>query len=181
MSTNYYLITSDTDSVNKYFNGEYSTVEYDKCLMTIFDEHRCASDSMVYRVHIGKHSYGWQPLFQAHKNAYDSIKGLRLFLRKHPEYIICDEYDCCMTFNDLKKDLMDSRKTKGDCDKYTLKKENGWSRLVKAPDDYGGLTFSSPVSHIEVAKAMHDMGDFSEIDLYTRDTEGYEFYDGEFC
>ena len=78
MGTNFYMMTKSKKLVEKHFPYEYEIVD---------------TPYFGYEIHIGKKSFGWKPLFQEHKNAYDSVDGLKEFIRKNQKSIrIFDEY-----------------------------------------------------------------------------------------
>ena len=55
-------MTKSKKLVEKYFPYEYEIVD---------------TPYFGYEIHIGKRSCGWKPLFQEHKNAYDSVEGMK--------------------------------------------------------------------------------------------------------
>ena len=92
MSTNYYMMTTNKELVNKYFDGEYEIVD---------------DPYLGYQIHIGKRSLGWRPLFEAHENAYDSVSEMLEFITIHPEIHILDEYGKSLSITQLKEELID--------------------------------------------------------------------------
>ena len=61
-------MTKSKKLVEKYFPYEYEIVD---------------TPYFGYEIHIGKRSGGWKPLFQEHKNAYDSVEGMKEFIKKY--------------------------------------------------------------------------------------------------
>ena len=87
MGTNFYMMTKSKKLVEKHFPYEYEIVD---------------TPYFGYEIHIGKRSFGWMPLFQEHKSAYDSVEGMKEFIRKHQKSIrIFDEYSREFTLEEL--------------------------------------------------------------------------------
>lgn len=148
MSTNYYMITTDKNLVEKYFPFEYEITD---------------DPYLSYEIHIGKRSLGWKPLFEAHKNAYDSVAGLLYFLSENKNKIeIYDEYGKLHTIEQLKEELIDW----GD---YQTKKVIEYERVGK---------IQSPIDHVEIAEKESE---YSWVDInYWHDRDGYDFTDRSF-
>lgn len=92
MGTNYYMMTKSKKLVERYFPYEYEIVD---------------TPYFGYEIHIGKRSCGWKPLFQEHKNAYDSVTGMKEFIKKHQKSIhIFDEYCREFTLEQLEDELI---------------------------------------------------------------------------
>lgn len=122
MSTNYYMMTTDKELVNKYFEGEYEIVD---------------DPYLGYQIHIGKRAGGWRPLFEAHEKAYSSVSELMQFIMNHPEIHIFDEYGESISIAQLKEELVDWAKNQ---EKRTI-----------YYDDYVGY-IEAPIDHVEMEK-----------------------------
>nr|DAD82889.1 MAG TPA: hypothetical protein [Siphoviridae sp. ctXZx16] len=167
MSTNYYMIITDKNLVEKYFPDEYRIVD---------------KPYWGYEIHIGKRSYGWCPIFERHNKAYKSVKEMIEFLSRYHDVIgIYDEYGTEISIKELQEELIDW-------------KEHQEIRYMKyvpkgVPDElFGGTKYfiegtkddydiTIPYDHIEYVK----LNPFDDISNYYRDEDGYVFIEGEFC
>lgn len=152
MSTNYYLYTQNKDLVKKHFRDEY-----------------CLTDEpfFSYEVHIAKRSFGWKPLFQAHKNAYQSVKEMLAFFKMHEDEItIADEYGREYFVEELEEELI--------CCPEPPKMKYKIDHKRAVPDAEGDM--ESPLDHLEVAKRTGEMPA-----SYWNDAEGFNFFEKEFC
>lgn len=167
MSTNYYMIITDKNLVEKYFPDEYRIVD---------------KPYWGYEIHIGKRSYGWCPIFERHNKAYRSVKEMIEFLSRYHDVIgIYDEYGTEISIKELQEELIDW-------------KEHQEIRYMKyvpkgVPDElFGGTKYfiegtkddydiTIPYDHIEYVK----LNRFEAASYFYRDEDGYVFIDGEFC
>lgn len=159
MGTNYYMFTKSKKLAEKYFPGEYELTD--------------RPSRLGYEIHIGKRSAGWKPLFEQHKKAYDSVKGMLRFMQKHPQTIrIFDEYGKELTVNGLCEELI----SWGDNQpKEKLSYSGGYLKKFEEGDDDPIYT---PIDHVEASKL--DNNSFIEIN-YWHDEYGYDFTDRSFC
>lgn len=127
------------------------------------DEYEIVDDPYLgYRIHIGKRSCGWKPLFQAHKNAYNSVSDMMKFIMNHPEIHIFDEYKNLLSMEQLKEELVDWA-------------EHQEKRII----DYEGVgKIQAPIDHVEISK--REVNRSWVIIKYWHDKNGYDFTDGEF-
>ena len=91
MGTNYYLMTKDKRLVNKYFDGEYNTVD---------------SPYFGYRIHLNKCSCGWKTLFERHPNAFVSFAELKDFFNNHNHLRIFNEYGTEYSWNEYEEKVI---------------------------------------------------------------------------
>ena len=166
MGTNYYMMIKKKDIVEKYFPNEYELTD---------------TPYFGYQVHIGKRSAGWRPLFKEHKNAYDSVKGMKKFIKKHQENIrIFDEYAKEFTLEQLKEELI----TWGEQQKIRYMKYipegvpdeifGGKKYLVESTKDDYNITI--PFDHVAYAKLDNPWLNIK----YWHDEDGYDFTDRPF-
>lgn len=153
MSTNYYLMTINKELVEKHFLYEYELTDF---------------PYFGYKIHIGKRSAGWKPLFEAHLNAYSSVSELIKFIKNHSNDIrIFDEYNEEFSVEGLKEELIDWGKQSP---KRKLAYNNGWLK----EDPNGEL--DSPIDHIEYSRIERPWIDIH----YWHDKDGYDFTDRPF-
>lgn len=122
--------------------------------------------SWGYLIHIGKRSGGWLPLFQSHKGI-KSVKDIEEWC-KLPEVTILDEYDEEFTWEQLKEELI-----------Y-------WNGGVEGvvPKEYHEVDPSFPFNdpdmpnYTPVSHFAYGNGKYAH--YYTRDSEGFEFTEGDF-
>lgn len=148
MSTNYYMMTTNKELVNKYFPDEYGIVD---------------EPYFGYEIHIGKRSCGWKPLFQEHRQAYNSVKEMIDFLKSHSDIRIFDEYNREFDINGLVEELID----------WGSQQE---VKIIHYNDLIGDIQL--PIDHVEIASRdhrnyLHGIG-------YWHDEDGYDFTDGWF-
>lgn len=135
MSTNYYLRTYNQEIVYKYFPDEYEITEGKH---VVIDDKQITP--CVYEIHLGKRSWGWLPTFEQHRNAYQSVEEMMLFIENHPELTIIDEYNTVMTLDDLKCELIEWNKANPDAkDHCEYEKKEGYS--IKSFKDKDGYIF----------------------------------------
>lgn len=90
MGMNYYLKSTDSDWVKKYFGRQYEDYGW----IPEAEEHHpdTATDVCEYVVHLNKKSIGWEPLFQWHPDAYKTFEEMRAFLHnERANFTICNE------------------------------------------------------------------------------------------
>lgn len=141
-----------------------------------------------YEIHIGKRSAGWKPLFQEHKNAYNSVEEMKGFIRKHQRSIrIFDEYAREFTLEQLEEELI----TWGEQQEIHYMKHipegvtdevfGGKKYLVESTkDDYDIMI---PFDHMEFEK-LDPYREFCKCkhqSYYSKDKDGYDFMKGDFC
>lgn len=148
MSTNYYIMTTNKKLVNKYFDGEYEIVD---------------DPYLGYEIHIGKRSAGWKPLFEEHKNAYNSVSKMLEFITTHPEIHIFNEYGESLSITQLIEELVNWA-------------ENQEIRTIYY-DDYIG-EIQAPIDHVEMNR-RDKRNPWLKI-KYWHDKDGYDFTDRPF-
>lgn len=170
ISTNYYMMTKDKDFVQKFFPGEYEIVD---------------EPYLGYEIHIAKRSCGWLPLFQRHDRAYYSVKDLLKFLESQKSYIeIFNEYSEKLTIEEFKSECIDwgehqnVRYMKYVPDGIIINEKYGWKDyfIESTEDDYD---IKIPYDYIEYSK--FETNEFLQLPNYTRDPDGYNFVEGDFC
>lgn len=141
------MMTTDKELIRKYFPDEYEIVD---------------EPYLGYEIHIGKRSFGWKPLFQEHKRAYDSVSGMLQFIIHHPEIHVFDEYGDALSVTQLKKELIDWA-------------EQQEKRII----DYEGIgMIQAPIDHVEISE--REANKILVNIRYWHDKDGYDFTDGEF-
>lgn len=136
MGTNYYLRTYNGEIADKYFPDEYEVTRGELVVMP--DGWKFYP--WVCEVHLGKHSWGWLPTFEQHRNAYQSVEEMINFIQNHAEITIINEYDEVMTLDDLKRELIDWNKDNPDAkDHCEYEKKEGYS--IKSFKDKDGYIF----------------------------------------
>lgn len=175
MGTNFYMMTKSKKLVEKHFPCEYEIVD---------------TPYFGYEIHIGKRSCGWKPLFQEHKNAYDSVEGMKEFIRKHQKSIrIFDEYCREFTLEELEDELI----TWGEQQQIRYMKHipegvhdevfGGKKYLVESTKDDYDITI--PFDHMEYERLdpyreFHGYR-YEKQSHYSKDKDGYDFMKGDFC
>lgn len=117
MSTNYYFVNIKSIEATIQFNKELYRImgtmeaQFQQLHLSYTDYHK-VMDSMSnllrepQQLHIGKRSAGWKPLFQLQQE-YTSITGMREWFEAHStEWIIMDECDKKMTWEELDSELI---------------------------------------------------------------------------
>lgn len=167
MSTNYYMLSQSKGFVEKYFPGEYELTD---------------TPMFGYEIHIGKRSMGWKPLFQEHKNAYDSVEELVEFITKH-SVVLYDEYGTILTEKELKENLIDwgENQTK-QYYKFVpegiIDKPFGWKEYLQLVNENDEYDIVSPFDHKEYQELMKSV---ESCDIkYWNDKNGYDFTNSEF-
>ena len=172
MGTNFYMITTNKKLVEKYFSSEYELID---------------APYFGYEIHIGKRSGGWKPLFEAHSNAYSSVKEMKEFIRRHKKDIrIFDEYDREFSLEELEDELI----TWGEKQavKYMKYVPDGVpdkifgfkTYLVESTED--DYDIKIPYDHMEYEK-LDIYGDnkrYRQNSRYFKDKDGYDFTTGSF-
>lgn len=172
MGTNYYMMTKSKKLVEKYFPCEYEIVD---------------TPYFGYEVHIGKKSFGWMPLFQEHKNAYDSVEGMKEFIKKHQKSIrIFNEYNDEFTLEQLEEELInwgerqEIRYMKHIPEGVPDEVFGGKKYLVDSTKDDYDITI--PFDHIEYEKLdpYKERWECDSESFYKKDKDGYDFATREF-
>ena len=172
MGTNFYMMTKSKKLVEKHFPFEYEIVD---------------TPYFGYEIHIGKRSCGWKPLFQEHKNAYDSVEGMKEFIKKYQKSIrIFDEYCREFTLEQLEDELINW----GEYQEIRYMKHipegvpdevfGGKKYLIESTkDDYD---IKIPFDHMEYEKLdiYRDNWRYEHESYYSKDKDGYNFMNGEF-
>ena len=149
MGTNYYLFTKNKKITQKY--APYSYVLVDE-------------PHFGYKIHIGKCSMGWLPLFEAHSHGIRSIKEYKAAYDTG-KFKIYDEYNREYTWPEFEEKVL---RHNGGIDGVipTERIEHHKNLLFYDKD----LPDWIPVSHFDTKYAY----------MYFKDSEGYEFTEGEF-
>lgn len=150
MGTNYYMMTTNKDLVEKHFPNEYGVTD---------------SPYFGYEIHIGKRSCGWKPLFQEHKNAYTSVKEmLGFFLVNKNDIRIFDEYERELDIDELNEELI----TWEEKQEKKMIHYDGVPGLIQSPIDHVEMVNREPNRCCIYPKYWHDKdgydfikGDFS--------------------
>lgn len=173
IGTNYYMMTTNKELVEKHFPYEYEIVD---------------TPYFGYEIHIGKQSAGWCPLFQEHKNAYDSVAEMKEFIRSHSEDIrIFDEYCREFTLEQLEDELINwGKQQEIRYMKYIPEGVpdtifGGKEYLIKSTKDDYDITI--PFDHIEYEKLnpYKEHWIYKNESYYFKDKDGYDFTKGDFC
>lgn len=117
MSTNYYFINKESRKEAEEHNKKVDAIfeEAAKRLDVLqhdADDRALESVKWKYevdesRIHIGKRSMGWIPLFEACEH-FESVKEMkRWYFDNKDEYIIENEYNEELTWNELVEELID--------------------------------------------------------------------------
>ena len=173
MGTNYYIMITNKELVEKYFPNEYKLVDY---------------PYFGYEVHIGKRSCGWKPLFQTHKNAYDSVEEMKNFINRHKNDIrIFDECGEEFDIKGLEDELINwaeyqkIRHMKYIPDGVSDEIFGGKKYLVESTEDDYDITI--PYDHIEYERLdphKENRSWFGCTPMYSKDKNGYDFLNGDF-
>ena len=113
MGTNIYLVRQITKKEIKetqtLFNSVLHNLETSRDTSKILEPLQEHLEKLKEEIHICKRSYGWQLLFQSHKELYDCTwKSMINYIKKvlnNGTYIMVDEYGELYSLDDLKKDL----------------------------------------------------------------------------
>lgn len=153
MGTNFYLFTKNKQMAEKHAPYSYELTD---------------EPDFGYKIHIAKTSYGWLPLFQAHKNGIDSVEEYKEAYSTK-EYKIIDEYGTEYNWDDF--------------DERVLKFNGGFLGAVprqKIEQDKTSKYYDPklpkyrPISHQDYKFDPYYAKD------YDTDEEGYEFCWHEF-
>jgi hypothetical protein len=151
MGTNFYLFVKNKSIAEKI--GDFELTD---------------TPSWGYLIHIGKRSCGWLPLFQSHRGI-KSVKDIEEWC-KLPEITILNEYDEEFTWEQLKEELI-----------YW----NGGVAGAKPREYHEPPDPSLPYVDRDMPNwtpvSQFDYGNGKYASHYYRDSEGFEFTDGEFC
>lgn len=166
-------MTKSKKLVEKYFPCEYKITD---------------TPYFGYEIHIGKRSAGWKPLFQEHKNAYDSVEGMKEFIKKNRRNIrVFDEYSREFTLEELEDELI----TWGEQQEIRYMKYipegildevfGGKKYLLESTKDDYDITI--PFDHIEYDRLnpYREFYRYENNSYYSKDKDGYDFTRGEFC
>lgn len=149
MGTNFYLFTKNKKVAQKY--APYSYVLVDE-------------PHFGYKIHIGKCSMGWLPLFEAHSNGIRSIKEYKAAYDTG-KFKIYDEYNREFTWPEF--------------DERVLQHNGGVAGVIPKEhiEHHKNLLFYDkdlpdwvPISHFDTKYAY----------MYFKDEDGYEFTEGDF-
>lgn len=167
------MMTTNKELVEKYFPYEYEIVD---------------TPYFGYEIHIGKRSLGWKPLFQEHKNAYNSVEEMKKFIRNNGNDIrIFDEYNREFSLEELDGKLItwgeqqETRYMKYVPEGIPDEVFGGKKYLVESTKDDYDITI--PFDHIEYEKLgiERDNRKYGRESYYSKDKDGYDFTKGEFC
>ena len=172
MGTNFYMMTKSKKLVEKSFPCEYKITD---------------TPYFGYEIHIGKRSCGWKPLFQEHKNAYDSVEGMKEFIRKHQKSIrIFDEYAREFTLDELEDELI----TWGEQQQIRYMKYipegvpdevfGGKKYLVESTKDDYDITIPFDHKEYERLDPYREFYRYENHSHYSKDKDGYDFMEGWF-
>lgn len=151
MGTNFYLMTKNKEHRDLYFGYDYELTD---------------TPDWGYRIHIAKTSYGWLPLFEAHRGI-ESVKQLKDVYRSG-EFIIADEYGTVYSWDEFDKRVLQfNGGVKGRIPREKVEQDRNSPWYDSALPEY------RPISHFE-----YDSDRYSS-DYFT-DPEGYEFTTHEF-
>lgn len=173
MGTNFYMITTNKDLVETCFPDEYTLID---------------NPYFGYEIHIGKRSAGWKPLFEGHKNAYDSVEAMKEFIQDHTDDIrIFDEYNREFSLEELEDELItwesqqEIRYMKFVPNGVPDEILGGKRYFVESTEDDYDITI--PYDHIEYEKldSQRWHGSFPYRSHYWKDKDGYDFLNSEFC
>lgn len=173
MGTNYYMMTTNKELVEKHFPCEYEIVD---------------TPYFGYEIHIGKRSFGWKPIFREHINAYDSVEKMKKFISENQKSIrIFDEYNREFSLEELEDELI----TWGEQQEIRYMKHipegvpdevfGGKKYLVESTKYDYDITI--PFDHIEYEKLEIERNNwiYENGSYYSKDKDGYDFMKGEFC
>lgn len=157
MGTNFFFFTKDKQAVQEYAPYSYELTD---------------EPEFGYLIHAGKRSYGWIPLWQAHRNGISSVKEYKEAYDSGAFRII-DEY-----YNEYDWDKFDEEfiQFNGGV--------SGVMKKVKNTSNKHGLFYDPnipeylPISHCSGPDCTYRFG-WADID-YFKDPEGYEFTSREF-
>ena len=153
MGTNFYLMTKNKETAQKYAPYSY----------TLTDE-----PYFGYEIHIAKTSCGWLPLFQGHKDGINSVREYKTAYETG-EFEIVDEYGNAYTWEEFDERVLKFNGgirgvqllQKVEVDKHSPYYDHNMSNHV-------------PVSHMEYVYDGYWAND------YFTDPDGYEFDKREF-
>lgn len=173
MGTNFYMMSRNKELVEKHFPFEYEIVD---------------TPYLGYKIHIGKRSMGWKPIFREHNKAYNSVEELKAFIRKNQKDIhIFDEYNSEFSLEELEDELI----TWGEQQEIRYMKHipegvpdeifGGKRYLVESTKDDYDITI--PFDHIEYEKLEISRNNwrYEGQSRYRKDKDGYDFMGGDFC
>ena len=149
MGTNFYLFTKNKKTAQKYAPYSYVLVDTPK---------------FGYKIHIGKCSMGWLPLFEAHLNGIRSIKEYKAAYDTG-KFKIYDEYNREYNWEEF--------------DVWVLKHNGGVDGAIPKEriERHKNLLFYDkdlpdwvPISHFDTKYAY----------MHFKDEDGYEFTEGDF-
>ena len=152
MGTNFYLSTKNKDVRDKYFGYDYELTD---------------TPEWGYQIHIAKTSGGWLPLFQKHE-CIQSVKDIKK-LYDAGEFILYDEYGEIYNWPEFEdRVLRFNGGIKGGIPVEIIKQDKSSPFYDKDMPDH------IPVSHFEYGNGKH-------AHMYSKDEDGYEFMEGDFC
>ena len=173
MGTNFYMMTTKKDLVEKHFSLEYEIVD---------------TPYFGYKIHIGKRSYGWKPLFAEHQDAYHSVMEMKDFIKTNQKDIrIFDEYNREFTLEELETEFInwdkqqEIRYMKHIPEGIPDELFGGKKYLVESTQDDYDITI--PYDHIEYEKLEIKRNNirYENQSYYFKDKDGYDFMKGWFA
>ena len=116
MSTNYYFVNKQSKIEVEEFNNKLTNLfegfSYQLKQLGVEDTLSIELEKWMYekqeeRIHIGKRSMGWIPLFEANYDHFDSMKKMKDWYSKNQNnYTIENEYEKELTWNELEEELI---------------------------------------------------------------------------
>lgn len=161
------MMTQDKAFAKKYFPNEYEIVD---------------EPYLGYEIHIGKRSAGWKSLFARHDKAYNSVRGMKEFIKEYSSYIrFFDEYGREYSLEGLEEELINWGESQpiGYLKYYPKGVTNPISHIRKEflYVDAENADIKTPMDHLEYERLTTG----KNTSLYSRDEDGYNFMKGEFC
>lgn len=152
MGTNFYFFTKNKAAVQQYAPYDY--------MLTDVPE-------FGYELHVGKRSYGWLPLWQAHKNGISSVKEYKAAYDTG-NFKIYDEYLSEYSWEQFQKEFIDfNGGVKGVAPREKIEQDRNSRFYDPNVPEY------TPISHFDYANGRYSMD-------YFTDEDGYEFANHEF-
>lgn len=115
MSTNYYFVNKESRKETEEFNESLSNLferfSYQLKQLGVEDILNIQLEKWMYekqehRIHIGKRSMGWRPLFEVCEH-YESVRGMKEWYEiNKDDYIIEDEYMNELSWFEFEKELI---------------------------------------------------------------------------
>ena len=173
MGTNFYMITQNKEIKDKYFkDDDYTIVDY---------------PMFGYEVHLAKTSFKWKTLWQEHK-FYHSVSEFKEFYFKYKDNLfLYDEYGKFYDWNGFEERVInwgeqqEVRYMKYIPDGVPDEIFGGKKYLVESTEDDYDITI--PFDHVEYEKldVYREYRGYDRQSYYSKDKDGYDFTDREFC